>query len=417
MPSTRPRRELGDRYELREVIGRGGMGDIHAAWDTQMDRPVAIKLLRLDLAHLPGMRARVQVEARAAAKLAHPNVVAVFDSGVDEGRPFIAMELLEGRTLADEIATGPLPEERVREVGLQVLAALGTAHASGILHRDVKPGNVLVGGEHLWKVADFGIAKWTNAEISITRTGELLGSPSYLAPERLIGSPASPLSDIYSLGVLLYEALSAGRPFEGTDAWSVALKIREGRFTPLRSVCRDADPDLCGAIERAMATDPDERFQTAEAMAAALREPSSLQVTAPMAITAQPRVVAASAADVADEPTAVVRQEPTAVLETPRVESPAPVATTEVAPHPQPQGSSGTPPGERGHVFRLPAMTRRILGIAATLALAVGLVVALSFLVGDAPSISSPNTSSRTGSPIPQELDRALDRLREAVRP
>lgn len=413
MLSTQPGRQFAGRYELREVIGRGGMGDIHAAWDTQMDRPVAIKLLRIDLAHVPGMRARVQVEARAAAKLAHPNVVAVFDSGVAGGRPFIAMELLDGRTLADEIASGPLPEDRVREVGLQVLEALGAAHASGILHRDVKPGNVLVGGDHLWKVADFGIAKWANAEVTIARTGELLGSPSYLAPERIGGSPASPVSDLYSLGVLLYEALTAQRPFEGTDAWSVALKIREGRFAPIRSMRVEADPDLCGVIERAMAIDPDERFQTAEAMAAALRMRSVLQVTAPLELPVQPPVIVPPAtSDAAGEPTAIIRRETTAVLETRRPDGPAPSATTGIGPHPMSESRRSATDAERKRAHRRGS----VLAIALALVLAAALVVTFSFLVGDIPSTSRPD-SSVTSSPIPPELDRALDRLREAVRP
>jgi serine/threonine protein kinase len=395
---------------LREVIGHGGMGDIHAAWDDQMDRPVAIKLLRLDLAHLPGMRARVQVEARAAAKLAHPNVVTVLDSGVHDGRPFIAMELLEGRTLADEIALGPLSEDRVREMGEQVLAALGAAHAVGILHRDVKPGNVLIGGERLWKVADFGIAKWSNDEITITRTGELLGSPSYLAPERLTGSPASPCSDIYSVGVLLYEALAGRRPFEGTDAWSVGLAICEGRFAPIRSIRRDADPELCGAIEHAMATDPDQRFQTAEAMALALRVRSSLEATAPTAVRAEPREAATSAA-VAEETTARIRPEPTELLKVPPGTGSAP--SESMALERERANASST----KGKHATTHSHTRgRFLAIFVGAALALGLVLALSFLVGAAPSPSSPHTSSVTGSPIPPELDRALDRLQEAIR-
>jgi serine/threonine protein kinase len=411
MSSTQPRSEFGDRYELREPIARGGMGDVHAAWDTQMDRPVAVKLLRPDLAHLPGMRARLQVEARTAAKLAHSNVVAVFDSGVHEGRPFIAMELLEGRTLADEIAKGAFPERRVVEVGLQVLAALAAAHAVGILHRDVKPGNVLVAEEHLWKVGDFGIAKWTGAEVTVTRTGELLGSPSYFAPERLTGSPASAASDIYSLGVVLYEALAGRRPFEGTDAWGVALEIREGRFAPLRSVRADADPDLCSPIERAMASDPRERFQTAEAMARALRDCPG----APPPASAATPALAASALDVAHEPTIVVRREPTAVLEPMPPQSALPAAPVQVVSRREPEGRSAAEnPKPRARDLR---SAERILAIVVAVVLAVGLVLALSFLGGHTPTTSSPRPPSAPGSPIPRELDRALERLTDSVRP
>jgi len=384
------------------------MGDIYAGWDRQMDRPVAVKLLRPDLAHLPGMRARVQVEARAAAKLGHPNVVTVLDSGVHDGRPFIVMELLDGRTLADEIALGPFSEDRAREVGEQVLAGLGAAHAAGILHRDVKPGNVLIGGKRLWKVGDFGIAKWSKDEITLTRTGELLGSPSYLAPERLTGSSASPSSDLYSVGVLLYEALAGRRPFEGTDAWSVALAISEGRFAPLRTVRGDADPELCGAIERAMATDPGERFHSAEAMAAALRRQSSLQVTAPTVVRADPTT---TLSPVAEEPTARIRPGPTAVLEVPPVTSPPSSRSTPVDPE-----SVNVSPTKRKHATADPHAKGRFVASVVAGALALGLVLVLSFLVGSPPSPSGPNTRSTTAQ-IPRELDRALDRLQEAVRP
>ena len=134
------------------------------------------------------MRERVVAEARLAARLTHPHVVGVLDTGEQDGRPFVVMERLSGRTLRDELAGGPMPPERVRDVGLQVLRALAAAHELGIVHRDVKPGNILDAGVGTWKVADFGIAKWVHAEETLTGTGELLGSPSYLAPERIDGS-------------------------------------------------------------------------------------------------------------------------------------------------------------------------------------------------------------------------------------
>jgi serine/threonine-protein kinase len=160
---------------------------VYDAVDTRLDRPVALKRLRADLADDVAMRRRVETEARLAARLTHPNVVTVFDSGLEAGHPFIVMERLDGRTLRDELAEGPMEHEAVRSMALQVLEALAAAHGIGLIHRDVKPGNILVAGEGTWKVADFGIATSIEDDHTLTRTGELLGSASYLAPERLEG--------------------------------------------------------------------------------------------------------------------------------------------------------------------------------------------------------------------------------------
>jgi serine/threonine protein kinase len=272
--TTRPREIIADRYELGDPIGHGGMGDVYAAHDRRLDRPIALKLLRPALAEDPTMRTRVEAEARASARLTHPNVVAVFDAGEDDRRSFIAMELLEGRTLADRIAEGLMPDDEVRSLANQVLSALGAAHRAGIIHRDITPQTVLLAPGGTWKVGDFGIAKQTGSDLGTTKTGELYGTASYLAPERLEGAPATPQSDLYSVGVMLYESLIGERPFPGTDPIAVAMKIMEGRHRPVRSVRPDADPALAAAIERAMARRPDDRFPNAEAMAAAIAVPN-----------------------------------------------------------------------------------------------------------------------------------------------
>ncbi len=188
MSPTEQIETVGGRYQLGELLGAGGMGEVFVAHDLRLDREVALKLLRADLAEQDGMRERVVAEARLAARLTHPHVVGVLDTGEQDGRPFVVMERLSGRTLGDELAGGPMPPERVRDVGLQVLRALAAAHELGIVHRDVKPGNILDAGVGTWKVADFGIAKWVHADETLTGTGELLGSPSYLAPERIDGA-------------------------------------------------------------------------------------------------------------------------------------------------------------------------------------------------------------------------------------
>src|ERR671918_2533 len=269
MSSTHQIETVGDRYRLGERLGYGGMGEVFAAHDLRLDREVALKLLREDLAEHDGMRERVVAEARLAARLTHPHVVGVLDTGEQDGRPFVVMERLSGRTLRDELAEGPMPSEQIRDVGLQVLRALAAAHELGIVHRDVKPGNILDAGVGTWKVADFGIAKWVHADQTLTRTGELLGSPSYLAPERIEGHQAGPASDLYAVGVFLYEALTGTKPFEGDDPFALAAAIREGRYEPPSAVRHDADPGIASVVERAMRRDPDERYESAEAMAVA----------------------------------------------------------------------------------------------------------------------------------------------------
>jgi serine/threonine protein kinase len=270
MPSTEHVQTIGGRYRLGELIGQGGMGEVFAAQDLRLEREVALKLLRADLAERDGMRERVLAEARLAARLTHPHVVAVLDTGEQEGRPFVVMERLSGRTLRDELAGGPMPAERARDVGLQVLRALAAAHELGIVHRDVKPGNVLDAGVGTWKVADFGIAKWVHADDTLTGTGELLGSPWYVAPERIDGHQAGPAADLYAVGVLLYEAICGRRPFEGDDPIALAAAIREGRYERPASIAPEADPVIASVIERAMRSDPAERFADAEEMADAL---------------------------------------------------------------------------------------------------------------------------------------------------
>ncbi|PZS19187.1 MAG: serine/threonine protein kinase, partial [Acidimicrobiales bacterium] len=175
---------LADRYQLGPVLGRGGMAVVYQGVDDRLDRQVAIKVLRADLAADPGLRSRFEAEARSAARLVHPNVVSVFDTGESGGRPYIVMERLSGETLADLIRTGPLGEVQVTRMGAEVLAALSMAHGAGIIHRDIKPGNILVAGNGSVKVADFGIARAGDALESLTQTGAVMGTATYLSPEQ-----------------------------------------------------------------------------------------------------------------------------------------------------------------------------------------------------------------------------------------
>lgn len=256
---------LLERYEVGEVIGRGGMGEVRAARDLTLDRPVAIKFLRSHIEPDAEMKARFDSEAKAAARLIHPNIVAVFDSGDDEGFPFIVMERLSGRTLADRVAEGLLEETEVRHLGLQILAALEASHEAGILHRDLKPGNIMLTDSGVAKVADFGIAKAVEG-IDMTTTGMTMGTPAYLAPERVAGEPATEVSDVYSAGVVLYELITGNKPFRADTPLGLARAIQEDEPEPLRQARPEVDLALATIVEKAMAKTPGKRFSSAERM-------------------------------------------------------------------------------------------------------------------------------------------------------
>lgn len=275
---------LGGRYELRGVLGRGGMAEVHDGWDTRLSRPVAIKLLYPALAADEVTRRRFENEARAAAALNHPNIVAVHDSGEDHGTPYIVMERLPGPTLADEIEAGPLSADRVRWVLSDLLGALTAAHAAGILHRDIKPGNVLITASGTAKLADFGIAKTGGA--AHTRVGMVFGTANYLSPQRITGRPASPSDDLYALGVLGYEALTRQLPFERDHPVATMRAVLEEPLMPIAMLRPDVDPALIQVLERAMSRDPAYRFADAAAMRAALHaapptRPATLMLPAP----------------------------------------------------------------------------------------------------------------------------------------
>ncbi|OMB79625.1 serine/threonine-protein kinase [Mycolicibacterium conceptionense] len=260
---------LGGRYQLRGVLGRGGMAEVHDGWDTRLSRPVAVKLLYPALAADEVTRRRFENEARAAAALNHPNIVAIHDSGEDRGTPYIVMERLPGPTLADEISAGPLSADRVRWVLTDLLGALTAAHDAGILHRDIKPGNVLITKSGAAKLADFGIAKTDGA--AHTRVGMVFGTANYLSPQRITGQPASPSDDLYALGVLGYEALTRRLPFERDNPVATMRAVLDEPLTPIGVLRPDVDPALIHVLERAMSRDPAYRFANAAEMRAALQ--------------------------------------------------------------------------------------------------------------------------------------------------
>jgi serine/threonine-protein kinase len=277
---------LADRYQLRGTLGHGGMAEVRDAWDTQLQRPVAVKLLHPQLSAQPDFRRRFEIEARAAAGLNHPHVVAVHDYGEQDGTPYIVMERLPGRTLADSMAAGPLPQAQVRSVLDDVLSALAVAHAAGILHRDIKPGNILLADSGSAKLADFGIAK--SAESNHTIAGQIVGTMGYLSAERLSGRPATVADDLYAVGVVGYEALTGRRPFPQDNLVALARAVSEEHPVPVDVLRPDTDPALVGVVERAMARDQRWRFTNADEMRAALsgavlaRRPPTMVLNQPL---------------------------------------------------------------------------------------------------------------------------------------
>jgi len=258
------------RYEMKERIATGGMGEVWRAEDTVLGRAVAVKLLKREYADDPRFRERFENEARHAASLHHANIAAVFDFGenADEsGRPYLVMELVDGRPLSELIRPHqPMDPAQVRDLIRQAAEALAQAHAAGIVHRDVKPANLLVTPAGKVKVTDFGIARAADS-VALTGTGEVLGTPDYLSPEQAEGKVATPASDVYALGVVLFECLTGRRPFAGDTPVATALAHLR---SPVPDLPADVPDDLAAVTRRALSKDPDDRYLDAAALAAAL---------------------------------------------------------------------------------------------------------------------------------------------------
>src|SRR6266545_2179668 len=273
---------LGDRYEVGRLLGAGGMAEVFEGRDRLLARRVAIKVLLAEFAQDPSFLVRFKREAQAAASLSHPNIVAVYDTGVEGATNFIVMEYVEGRTLRDLLRIGgPPPPDRAAGIASDVCDALAAAHARGLIHRDVKPANVMLSGDGTVKVMDFGIARATTSE-TITQTHAVIGTAQYISPEQVEGMEVDARSDLYSLGCLLYEMLTGRVPFSGESPVAIAYRhVREDPVPPRR-----IDPRVPPAFEaitlRAMAKNPDHRYQTAAEMRA------DLERALPRALTHQP---------------------------------------------------------------------------------------------------------------------------------
>lgn len=352
---------LADRYELREELGRGGMARVVAGHDTLLDRPVAVKLLLAD--HDPVARARFLQEGRTAARVRHPAAVAVYDTGEEDGRPYLVMEYIEGETLSDRLRThGQLGIDEVVRITTGVLDGLHAAHQAGMVHRDIKPANVFLPNAGGVKLGDFGIAKaLDDTAEGLTATGAVMGTPTYLAPELVEGRQASPASDLYGVGCLLYTQLAGRPPFHEGGPVAVAYAHRHQPVPPITAKRPDTPPELQEVLARSLAKEPEGRYLDAATMRSALLgEPIDEEATRPYvpppAATAGVAGAAASGGGETDAgstdaptPTAAVQEE----------------ATTRAAGSATTPGAVSEPASRRGGGGRVPWTLLAILVLAA----------------------------------------------------
>ena len=265
---------INDRYELSRRIGRGGMADVFLGRDRLLDRQVAIKVLFPEFAVDPNFVERFRREAQAAANLSHPNIVNVYDWGRHAGTYFIAMEYVHGRTLADILRTnGRVTAKQAAEIASEVAAALGFAHEAGLVHRDIKPANILIGSNGQVKVADFGIARAMNAptESNLTQAGAVMGTATYFSPEQAQGAQPDPRSDLYSLGIVMYEMVAGRPPFTGENPVGIAYKQVHDHPQPLNQIIADVPRPYEAIVAKLLAKDPKVRYTTANALRDDLR--------------------------------------------------------------------------------------------------------------------------------------------------
>ena len=294
--------EYADRYEIVREIARGGMANVYLAHDKKLDRPVALKVLSAELSRDPAFVERFRLEAQSAGGLNDPNIVAVYDWGQEQSTSFIVMEYVEGRTLRDVINEGSVAADQAARIAGDIAKALAAAHRAGVVHRDIKPGNVLITPTGQVKVTDFGIARANGVGDGLTKTGAVMGTATYFSPEQAQGVPVDARSDIYSLGVVLYEMMTGVVPFAGDSAVSVAyLHVREPVKAPSQRR-RDLSPALEAIILTCLAKDPVDRYQSADQLRADLlrfqrgQAPIGGPATAAVAAVGDPTIAASRTA-------------------------------------------------------------------------------------------------------------------------
>jgi eukaryotic-like serine/threonine-protein kinase len=369
--------QIADRYRLEGRLGSGGMSTVQLAFDTRLERYVAVKLLAEHLAEDPTFVSRFQREAMSAARLIHPNIVQVFDSGLDQrtGQHFIVMEYIEGQSCAEILRDrGWLSVDEVLPIILGSCEGLDYAHRKGVVHRDVKPGNLLRANDGGVKLADFGIAKATE-QSSITQAGSVLGTAAYLAPEQGRGENAGPTADIYALGVVTYQLLAGRLPYEGASLTELALKQQQQRPTRLDRLVAGVTPELAEAVEIALRLDPGSRYARATDMARALQDGAN---GLPTHIAHGPATTGAAAGATGAPTTALPRREAATRI--------APSAAPREAARPARRQPREGPPRRSRHVEAPPPQRRprfgRLLALLVVIALVGGVIVGVILSAG-----------------------------------
>ena len=391
MTNSNERIVLNDRYEIQNRIGRGGMADVFLARDVLLDRPVAIKVLFPEYATDPNFVERFRREAQSAANLNHPNIVSVYDWGKYSNTYFMAMEYVQGRTLADILrANGHVSSVQAAEIASEVSAALGFAHRNGVVHRDIKPANILIGTAGAVKVADFGIARAMNAptESNLTQVGSVMGTATYFSPEQAQGAQPDPRSDLYSLGIVLYEMVAGKPPFTGENPVSIAYKQVHDAPQPLNQIVADVPRPFEAIVAKLLAKNPDMRYADADAVRDDLRRfRSGEPVQALAGIVPQGPPAASVATTTMPRTTAVPSQAAGAAA---YANAAAHARTTAMPQHQQQMPPQVQPPlqYERPNRNGLYA----VLGFIAVIALVIGGVVLYNSLTKDDDEVPEPTT-------------------------
>ncbi|MFI9466162.1 protein kinase [Streptomyces sp. NPDC052492] len=343
----------GGRYQLRDLLGQGGMASVHLAYDSVLDRQVAIKTLHTELGREQAFRERFRREAQSVAKLTHTNIVSVFDTGEDDvdgmTTPYIVMEYVEGRPLGsvldeDVRQQGAMPADKALKITADVLAALEISHEMGLVHRDIKPGNVMMTKRGVVKVMDFGIARAMQSGVtSMTQTGMVVGTPQYLSPEQALGRGVDARSDLYSVGIMLFQLVTGRLPFDADSPLAIAYAHVQEEPPLASSINRSLPPAVDALISRALKKNPNERFPSAEAMRGeCLRVAQSVQAAPPSIVPGSQTPSGAGVGSAVFPPVDQAHQAPPGSVRTPYQPTPPP-------PHPYGTPAPATPSPSYGY--------------------------------------------------------------------
>jgi eukaryotic-like serine/threonine-protein kinase len=391
---------LSGRYEIGGRLGSGGMSTVHKATDRILERTVAVKILAEHLSDDERFVARFRREALAVAKLIHPNIVQVYDTGIDQGRHYIVMEYVEGRSGAQILQRqGPLDSRFATEIGIQACAGLDYAHRRGIIHRDVKPGNLMIdggplgGGEMAVKLTDFGIARAIE-QTRITQVGSVVGTAAYLSPEQVRGEEATPATDVYALGVVLYQFLTGRLPYEGSTLAELAVRQQNERPLPPSTYNDEVPEPLGGAVLRALEGDTERRYASADEFAGGLRLGlEGEDVTLPLDEEIPPtRVLGGD--------TATRRLDQTERTEYRPAPAPAPRRVT-----PPPVAAPQAGPARRGHFSRF---ARFVMALVALVLIAAAVATAVIVATDRASGVKATEVAG-------DSVDRVVEEFKELV--